>query len=363
MTATDVPLANEPTGWDTGRNHGLGFLGQPQHPEEPVTNTASREQWHGTSSRFDGRAFIRRYGIALVLLLEMVFWSLATPTFLTVDNLTNVARQSSVVGIAAVGMTLCMVAGSIDLSVASMLAFAGMIAALTLSVTGSPVLGWLVPVILGVLIGCGAGLLIARVKVSSFIVTLGLFAILGALALVVNDGYTVPAQDEAFRFVGTGYLGPIPVPVVLLFGAMAAGHWVLSNTPFGRRVYAIGGNIEAARYAGIRVDAYIVSVHGIVAGATAFAGVVLAARLGSGTPNAGSSLLLDIIAGVIIGGTSVFGGVGTVGGTFVGVLLLAVLRNGLTLVDVAGHWQLLATGVALLGAVILDRLFYAQGRD
>lgn len=310
-----------------------------------------------------GRALAARYGIVLVLLVEIVVWSVVTPAFLTFDNLANVARQSSVVGIAAVGMTICMVAGSIDLSVASMLAFAGMVSALVLSLTGSAAAAWLVPVLLGVAIGAAAGYVIARFKVSAFIVTLSMFAILAAMALVVNDGYTIPAQDELFRVLGIGYVGPIPVPVILFVLAALAGSWVLSSTPFGRRVYAIGGNAEAARYAGIKVDSYVVAIHAIASGSAAFAGVVLAARLGSGTPNAGSSLLLDVIAAVIIGGTSVFGGVGTVWGTIVGVLILAILRNGLTLVDVAGYWQQLATGVALLIAVLLDRFFYAQGQD
>jgi ribose/xylose/arabinose/galactoside ABC-type transport system permease subunit len=331
--------------------------------DESLRRRLRRQSDGGEARSLDARVFVQRYGIALVLLVEVIVWSLASPEFLTANNLLNVARQSSVIGISAVGMTFCMIAGSIDLSVASMLAFSGMFAAIILQATGSAPLAWLVPTGIGALVGCGAGLLITRLKLSAFIVTLALFAILGAGALLVADGYTVPAQDPAFRSIGIGYLGPIPVPVVLLAVALVSGQWALSNTPFGRRVYAVGGNAAAARYAGVRVNVYIVAVHALVAGATAFAGVVLAARLGSGTPNAGSSLLLDIIAGVIIGGTSVFGGVGTMWGTMVGILILAFLRDGLTLIDVAGYWQTMATGLALLGAVILDRLFYAQARS
>ena len=307
--------------------------------------------------------FLRHYAIAFVLLIQILIWSVLSPDFLTFSNLMNVARQSSITGIAAVGMTFCLIAGSIDLSVASMLAFSGMLAALTLQDTGSPLLALIVPSAVGALVGLGAGLVITRFQLSAFIVTLALQAILGAAALMVADGYTVPAQDPIFRFVGDGYIGPIPTPVWLLVAAMVAGHWVLTNTPFGRRVYAVGGNAAAARYAGVRVNQYIIAVHVLVAGSAAFAGVVLAARLGSGTPNAGSSLLLDIIAGVIIGGTSVFGGTGKMWGTLVGVLMLAFLRDGLTLINVAGYWQTLATGALLLGAVVLDRFFYAEKRE
>lgn len=312
---------------------------------------------------FSSRTFVRKYGIVLILLVEMAFWTAISPAFLTVENLTNVARQASVVGIAAIGMTFCVIAGSIDLSVGSMVAFAGMVAAIVLGITGHGLVAIVVTTLLGLAIGIAIGVVMTKLQLSAFIVTLAMLAILHSLALIANNGYTILAQDEGFRILGIAYVGPIPVPAIVLGALFLLAHWVLSSTVFGRRVYAIGGNPDAARYSGIRVDRYTVAVHALVAASAAFAGVVLAARLGSGTPAAGVTILLDIIAAVIIGGTSVYGGVGTMWGTLVGVLILAFLRNGLTLVNVSGFYQELATGSVLMLAVVMDRFFYAQKRN
>lgn len=302
----------------------------------------------------------RRYGIVGVLLLEMAILTFLSPAFLTEANLLNVARQAAPIGIIAVGLTFVILTAGIDLSVGSLVAFAGIIAAGAMERVDSGLFGVMVAILVGLGSGLFAGFVIAKLRVPPFIVTLAMLAMLQGATLLYRNGAPVVIDNELFREFGSGYVGPVPIPVILLVGTYLVGHWVLSSTKFGRHVYAIGGNETAARFAGIRVDRYIVGVY-VISGLLASLGAVtLAGRLGTATPLTGQGLELEVIAAVIVGGTSLYGGVGTLWGTFAGVLIIAFLSNGLTLMDVSGFWQQFATGAVVLVAVLVDRLIYAR---
>lgn len=302
------------------------------------------------------RELLARYGILVILGLEILIWSLLSPAFLTESNMTNVARQAAVIGIVAVGMTFVILTAGIDLSVGSLLGFAGIVSAWAMQeVAAAGAFGVLVAVGVGTGSGLFVGFIVAKLEIPAFITTLAMLAILKSGTLLLNDGEPIGIDSELYRTLGTEQLGSIPVPVIVMAAAYLVGHWALSSTRFGRHVYAIGGNPQAARSAGIRVDRHLIAVY-VITGALVGVGAVLAAgRLGTATPLTGDGLELDVIAAVIIGGTSLFGGIGTLWGTLAGVLIIAFLRNGLTLMDVSGFWQLFATGTAVLAAVLLDR--------
>jgi ribose transport system permease protein len=270
-------------------------------------------------------------------------------------------RQSSVFGILACGMTLVIITGGIDLAVGSVLALAAVCFALMSIHWAWP--AWLaIPLCLAIGAACGgtSGTLAARFRIQPFIATLGTMNVARGLALIITGASPISGFDRAgapqVLWLGAGSIGPIPVVVVLVVVVYAVFHLLLSNTALGRHIYAIGGNTAAARLSGINVDKTLVivySLRGLMAG---LAALVLASRTNSGYPNAGVGYELDAIAAVIIGGASFAGGVGTVWGTLIGVLLMAVLRNGLVLLQVPTEWQIVAIGLVIIGAVYVDVL-------
>lgn len=299
---------------------------------------------------------LRQYGIFLGFLAVVVALSILEPAFSTPHNLTNVLRQTSVIGIMAVGMTFVILTAGIDLSVGSLLALTGVVCA-HLEVTGWPV-SVVVPatLLLGALIGAANGLVITLGKVTPFVVTLGTMSIARGAAHIFTDGRPISGFGPSFRFLGSGELLGVPVPV-LLFGLtvlVAAG--VLRYTTLGRYTYAIGGNEEAARLAGIRVNLCKTSVYAISGVTAALGAVILTSRLNAGESIAGTGYELDVIAAVVIGGTSLMGGRGGVWGTLIGALLIGTINNGMNLLMISSYYQLVVKGAIIVGAVLLDRL-------
>jgi inositol transport system permease protein len=301
------------------------------------------------------RRLLRRFGILVALLLVGAALAAATPNFLTAANLVNVVRQIALNGILAVGVTFVLLTGGVDLSLGSVVALAGVIAAGFAHPGDYPAA---VAVLMGILAGtaCGAtnGLLVTRGRVAPFIVTLGMMTVARGLALVASGGRPVSNMSPALTRLAGDLFG-LPVPVLIL-AAVSLASWIfLGNTRLGRYVYAVGGNENAARAAGIEVGRVKMFAYTLCGAFAGLAGVVLAARITTGQPNAGVAYELDAIAAVVIGGTSLSGGVGSIGGTLSGVLLMGVINNGLDLLNVSSYYQQIIKGVIIVGAVWLDR--------
>jgi ribose/xylose/arabinose/galactoside ABC-type transport system permease subunit len=305
-------------------------------------------------------AVLAEYGIIVAFVVEVIVFSAASEHFLTVANLANVTLQTSVLAIIAAGMTFVILTAGIDLSVGSLVAISGVVCALLLKVEG-PVpaviaLGIAGGIAVGLLSGCVSGLVISRFSVTPFIATLAMMTIWRGAAYLLVGGRPVWGLPEAFDFLGSGRLLGVPFPTVVMFGVYAVAWFVLAHTPFGRYVYAVGGNPEAARLAGIRTFRVIVLVYVVSGVLAAVSGILLASRMSSGQPNAGLMFELEVIAAVVVGGTSLFGGRGGIVGTFFGAMLIGVLRNGLNLVGVGSYVQQVVLGFVILLAVMLDQV-------
>ncbi|WP_346355498.1 ABC transporter permease [Azotosporobacter soli] len=297
---------------------------------------------------------IRKMGPLLGLVLLSGAMALLSDRFLDVNNLLNVARQVSINAIISVGMTMVILTGGIDLSVGSTVALAGSVTAGLLTAGQGMSTAILAGLVIGVVLGCFNGFLITRANVPPFIATLGTMTAARGFTLVYTDGRPITGMDDAFRFLGGGYIAGIPVPVVLMIIVFAAAYVVLRQTKFGRYVYAIGGNEEAARLSGIHTKKILLSVYSIAGLLAGFSGIIMASRLNSAQPTAGVSFELDAIAAVVLGGTSLSGGMGTIGGTLIGALIIGILDNGLNLLNVSSFYQQVAKGAVILLAVIVD---------
>jgi len=298
---------------------------------------------------------IKSWGLAIALVVISLALSFAKPNFLTVPNLINVMRQISINGILAVGVTYVLLTGGVDLSLGSLVAVSGVVAA-TLAHPNQHSLA--LPVMLGVMTGaaCGAvnGLVVTRGKVAPFIATLGMMTVARGLALVISGGRPVSNLSGEFTRLG-GDVAGVPIPVIVLAVIAFLSIVFLKNLRLGRYIYAVGGNENAARASGISVAAVKMFAYSACGAMAGVAGVVLAARITTGQPNAGVGYELDAIAAVVIGGTSLSGGVGGIGGTILGALLIGVINNGLDLLNVTSYYQAIVKGVIIVGAVWLDR--------
>ena len=327
---------------------------------EPESSTAASQDQVAAASRASVRARVyllwQELGMVVVLVLLCVFMALFAPYFLTASNLVNVAQQSSINAILAAGMTLVILTGGIDLSVGSGLAVAG-VAAVWLASKGVP---GIVDVVAGLVVGslCGLlnGVLIAKFKLLPFIVTLGALTYLRGAAYVFTGAYPIVVPTLSFGFLGNGFVGPLPWPVVIALIVYIVGYIVLTRTIFGRHVYAIGGNEQAARLTGINVDRTLLLIYTISGLCMGIAGLVYSARLLSAQPTGGQSYELYAIAAVILGGTSFTGGVGSIVGTLIGALIIGVLNNGLILMNVPFFYQLIIQGAVIIIAVLLDQV-------
>jgi ribose transport system permease protein len=296
----------------------------------------------------------RRLGtLAGLFGLCLLLWIL-TPHFLTISNLLNVLEQTSINAVIAVGMTFVILSAGIDLSVGSVLALAGVVMA-TLLHQDWPVSA---AIAVGLLMGFGFGALngiaIAWGRLPPFIATLGMMSIARGCALLFTEGRPVSGFDESFRRLATARILGIPAPVVITAAVYLAARFVLSSTRFGRYVYAMGGNEEATRLSGVNVRLHKMLVYGVSGLTSGIAAVLLTARLNSAQPIAGIMYELDAIAAVVIGGTSLAGGEGGVGGTLIGALIMGVLRNGLNLLGVSSFLQQVVIGLVIVFAVLLD---------
>jgi ribose transport system permease protein len=315
--------------------------------------------------RFGGMtlgAFIARFGALFGLAVLVIALSILSPVFLTPDNIWNIARQVIVNALLAVGMLLTIITAGIDLSVGSVLALSmSVIAMLAIKLGVNPFLAMLVGLLIGLGMGMINGLLLTKLHLPHpFIATLGTMNIARGLALIITGAAPISGFDRAgapeVLWLGAGTIGRIPVAIIVVIIVYGIFHMLLSNTALGRHIYAVGGNTSAARLSGINVDRTLVIVYSISGLMAGLAALMLAGRTNSGYPTAAAGAELDAIAAVIIGGASFAGGAGTVWGTAIGVLLIAVLRNGLVLLRVPTEWQVVAIGLVIIGAVYVDVL-------
>lgn len=297
--------------------------------------------------------------IFFVLIALCVFFSIMNrEAFLTVDNFFNIARQVSMMGITAVGMTFVMLIGGFDLSVGSMQALAGVIVASMMVTFSLPVP---VSIIITVLVagGVGAvnGLIVTRLNVNAFIATLSMTQILRGIAFVLTGAFPITNLPPAFTVMGQGYVGDVvPIPVIIMAVVFVFGLFILNKTYIGRHFYSVGGNAEAARLSGINVK-MVKMIAFILCGMLAsIAGLILAGRLNSGQPNAGQSFEFDVITACVLGGISLEGGQGRLLGTLLGVLIMGVLANGMIIMSIGKYYQWIIKGVVLIAAVAVDGL-------
>lgn len=299
-----------------------------------------------------GRA--NEIGLLAAIVLLYAFLAGFAPNFLTLPNQLNILRDAAFVGIIAWGMTLVLIAGEIDISVGPHVAFAGVVLA-TLAQAGVPLpLACLLVLILGALIGSVAGALRAYMDVPSFIVTLALWLALRGIAQVMSDAVPIVIMDFSFQKLGAGSVLGVPVPAVIMLALFLGFSFIATQTVFGRSVYAVGGNAEAARLSAIPVARVRIAVFAITGTLAALTGILVASRLGSGNSGAASGLEFDIIAAVVVGGTSLFGGRGTMLGTLLGVIFIAALVNGLVLMGVDPFAQGIVRGAVILVAVMVN---------
>jgi len=299
--------------------------------------------------------FKRNLGILIAFLLIFSIMSCMASNFFTVDNFLNVLRTVSTNSYLAIGVMMAIMLGGIDLTGGSMIALSGCITVINMTSFHTPI--WLA-VLLGCLTGVVAGFvngsIVTFTGMHPFIVTLAMQSICRGAAYLIANGAPVITEDDSFSQIGNGYLGPIPLPVIYMVLFLLLDYLLLNKTRIGRGVYAVGGNRIAARYSGInihRVEIMVYTISGLLA---AFGGVVLASRMSSGQPAVGVGYETDAIAASVLGGTSFFGGTGTVGGMIIGVLVIGIIDNGLNLCHVNSFWQYVAKGVIILIAVYVD---------
>jgi inositol transport system permease protein len=301
-------------------------------------------------------AFFSKYGIYFAFVLLTAILAITSPPFRTWSNFRNVLEQISINGIMAVGMTLVIITAGIDLSVGSVLALSAVVAASFAHPGAHPLI---VPLAMGILTGlaCGAvnGILIAKQRLAPFIVTLGMMTIARGAALVYTSGRPVDNLSNAYDKIGSGSIASVPFLALIFFAVVLLGIFILHYTRFGRYVYAVGGNELAAKISGINTDRILICVYALTGALAGVAGIVLSSRVMSGPPAAGQGYELDAIAAVVIGGTSLSGGVGSMAGTIVGVLIIGVMNNGLDLLNVSSYWQEIVKGMIIVFAVLLDK--------
>jgi ribose/xylose/arabinose/galactoside ABC-type transport system permease subunit len=297
----------------------------------------------------------RRYFIIYAVIALIIILSLLSGVFLTPNNLINVLRQSSMIAIIAVGLFFVIVGAGIDISVGSIVAISGIaMSSLIVNYHFPVVLGIIGGLLAGIVVGVINGYLVTKRFVPAFVATLGTMGAVRGLTYVLTNAYPISGLPKTIDFIGRGYFGPIPVPVIIMVVVYIVAHILAEQTKTGRFIYAIGGNEEAAHLSGIRVDAYRFFTYitsGFLAG---LSGVILVSRLASGQPNAGIGFEFEAITAAVIGGTSLYGGKGTIIGVFFGSLFIAILLNGMVLLNVSSYYQQMIKGIVLILAVMID---------
>lgn len=299
-------------------------------------------------------SFLQKYNLFFIFLAFVIIGSLVSDKFLTLQNIFNIMQQSAFIGLVSIGMTFVILVAGIDLSVGSILALSGMVVSILLTQGMHPIFAILITLIVGALLGSISGVISTKFKVPAFIATLAVMVSARGLALLSTDGKPVYNLPESFQVLGGNVLG-LPIVAIIWIGLTIIAYIVLKYTTFGRKLYAIGGNPESARLSGIPVEKYI-TVTFIISGITAaLAGVLMASWLTVGQPTAGQALELDAIAAVVIGGTSLAGGKGGVGGTFIGVIIMSMIINIFNLLGLSSYYQSIFMGVIIVVALILNQ--------
>lgn len=298
---------------------------------------------------------INIYRSVLILLVICIFATILSPSFLSVTNLFNVFKQITVAGVVGCGMTFVILTGGIDLSVGSILGLSGVLAAGVLESTGNPAFAIALALAVGVICGTINGFFVSFCEIPPFISTLGMMTLLRGCVLVYTKGSPISIKSDAYKFFGKGAIAGIPVPVIILILLFLLAHYILTQTSYGRSIYAFGGNREAARLSGISTrftEWMAYTINGLLCG---IAGVILTARLGSAQSTSGTGIEMDAIAAVILGGTSLSGGVGFVLPTVVGAMIMGIIDNILTLMNVNPHATNIVKGAVILIAVLVDK--------
>ncbi|MBX7234464.1 MAG: ABC transporter permease [Caldilineales bacterium] len=311
------------------------------------------------AARIQARGFRLTTSLSLliVFIAMCVVFSILSPYFLTVENFVNIARTMPIVGIVAIGETLVLIAGGVDLSVGSVAALSGVVTGLLWEKAGLPIgIAATVGLLSGALVGLVNGLLVTRLRINALITTLATFSIVRGLAFVLTNAQMNQLTDPRFLWLGRGEIARVPVPFILMILLYVIFYLVLRYTPFGRDLYAIGGNPAASRLAGIPANKYLLIVFAFGGLLAAVGGLVQSSQLAAGTPQLATGLEFTVIAAVVLGGTSLTGGKGALTGTLIGVLILRTLDNGLILVDLSSYWQQVARGAVLILAVGFDVL-------
>jgi erythritol transport system permease protein len=337
-----------------------------------MTASATPAPHHGASSAIV--TIILRFRTVLALILVTAFFAAVAPNFLSVANFLIMLKHIAIIAILAVGMTYVILTGGIDLSVGSIAGLSGMVAGalilngLTLAPFGVVIypsipLTVIIALVLGGLIGMVNGVLIARFRVAPFIATLGMLYVARGIALLMSDGATFPNLvgspeygNQGFPALGSGQLLGVPAPVWILLAVALLAAFVAHRTTFGRRVYAVGGNERAALLSGVRVSRIKIAVYAISGVCAALVGLLVASDLVSAHPASGETFELSAIAAVVLGGASLSGGRGTIGGTIIGACVIGVLGDGMVMVGVSEFWQMVINGTVIVAAVVLDRL-------
>lgn len=335
--------------------------------ENPGLTTAERAR-NGQQGAHVLSGIFNKYGIFLIFAVMVLAASILSPAFLSSTNLINVVRQMSVVGLIALGVTGVIVSAGIDLSSGSVVGLTAVVAA---SLAQDPeystpfypglhlplIVAVLAACVVGALVGLINGTLVAKTRIPPFIATLGTYTAIRGLALLYTGGRPISDLTDAYNFIGQGDLFGVPVPIIILVIMAIVTHILYAHTKFGKYIYAIGGNEQAARVSGIDAAKYKMLIYVYASFLAGLAGLVVSSRIGSGQPGLGVGYELDAIAAAVIGGTSLSaGGIGTVAGTIVGALIIGVLNNILDLMNVSAYWQQIIKGCIIVGAVILDQL-------
>ena len=293
-------------------------------------------------------------GILIGLFALSLFLTIFTDSFFDSKNLLTVLRQISINALLAIGMTFVLIIGGIDLTVGSVVGAAGVAVVMLMESGFTMGVAILLALLLGALIGFLNGAIIAFTGMPSFIVTLSMMGMIRGLAYIITDGRSVSSNNDLFKSMGNGYLLGVPIPIYVVVVVVIIVSIILYKTRFGRRMYAVGGNSLAARFSGIKIKGLTIKVYIISGILSALAGVILASRMYSGQPTAGQGYESDAIAAAVLGGTSFTGGIGTIGGTLIGALVIGVLSNGLNLLHVSSYVQMVVKGIVIIGAVALD---------
>lgn len=292
--------------------------------------------------------------LLLSLIVLCIVSAFISPVFLSVNNLMNVLRSASLTAICAMGYMFVILLGEMDLSVGSIQAVVGIASVMLLNNTRSIAAAVLGALGVGLVLGCVNGLLVTRAQINSLIASLGTMAILRGSAYIITNGVSIQAGVTGFEVIGTGYIGPFPIPFLIAVVIFIVLYYVLKKTVFGRNVYAVGGNSSAAELCGINVKRIKMAAYMIVGVLTALSGYILASRLNSAQPNAGDGFEFQVISAVVLGGVSLSGGKGNIIGSIIGVLILSVLSNVLVLAGVSSFYQEVSRGIVILLAVYID---------